>query len=68
MWSMSSVDTDEKKRTDSVNPEQSPSRHPFTELVAAGEPLRSSLVLMMARDMVICGWIRWRLPPPKTFP
>ena len=51
-----------------MNPEQTTSRYPFTELVAVDIPLRGSLVLTIARDIVICGWIRWKLPLPKAFP
>jgi hypothetical protein len=55
-------------RTFPVNPEQRAARLPSTALFAFDEPPRGSRVLATTHDMVIRGWIRWRLPFPKAFP
>ena len=40
-----------------MDPQQGTSDVPFLEDIAVTEPLRRSLVLEIARDVVICGWI-----------
>ena len=51
-----------------MNPEQGTSRLPFIALIAADEPLRSSLVLETTHNMVIRGRIWRRLPFLEGFP
>jgi hypothetical protein len=50
-----------------MNPQQGTSHVPFFETVAFKEPLRSSLMLTIAGEVVIGEGIWWRLPFPKAF-
>ena len=46
--------TGKKKRTFAVNPQQGTSHLPLFEFVAFNQPLRSSFMLTITRDVVIC--------------
>jgi hypothetical protein len=45
-----------------VDPQERTDRHPFPELRALKEPRGRSLLLDLARYVVICGWVRERKP------
>ena len=50
------------KLTLSMNPQQRSDRDPVLEYGAFEEPCGCSLVLVLASDVVICGWVRRRKP------
>jgi hypothetical protein len=45
-----------------MNPQERTGRHPVLELPALKEPRGRSLILSLARNVVICRRVRWRKP------
>jgi hypothetical protein len=45
-----------------MDPQERTSRHPVLELLTLKEPRGRSLILSFARNVVICGRVRWRKP------
>ena len=49
-----------------MNPQQGARRLPFLKYILIEYPSRGSLVMSVARDVVIRRWIRWVQPSAKV--
>jgi len=49
-----------------MNPKQGTRGLPFFENISMKKPGGSSLMVSTARDVVVCGGIRWREPSAKV--
>jgi hypothetical protein len=52
--------------TFAMNPKKGSRGLPFFENISLKKPGRSSLMVSTARDIMVCGGIRWREPSAKV--
>jgi hypothetical protein len=57
-----SIGEELEEHTFAMDPQERASRLPFAKHTALEEPLGSSSVVKIARDVVICRWIRGKYP------